>query len=157
MFRIVQAPSRGLNATTGQPIPPYFWLVCDERKCGQHRQQDIPKLNDALLEQEASAAVDAFTREAAKDGWLLAVDGHFCPSCYRVMVERDRQRQEQLQRMQQEAEQMRQKERGERNPLVQINTDTSPAAIKQARLLEERRRKITKNLQEGNVPKAQLQ
>ena len=42
MFRIVQAASRGIDPETQQPVPPYFWLICDERKCGVNSQRGHP-------------------------------------------------------------------------------------------------------------------
>ena len=103
------------------------------------------------MEKDASAAVDQFTRRAAAEGWLFAVDGHFCPQCYREMVARDRKRMAQLQRAQEELEALKDREKGYQGgaaaSLVQIGG--SPAQIKAARELEERRRRLTTGLKQG--------
>ncbi len=111
------------------------------RHRGQNARADIPHLAEETLERDASAAVDQFTRKAASEGWLLAVDGHFCPSCYKEMVARDQKRMEQLQKAMTE-------ERGARTKdLVQIGG--TPADIKRASELEERRRRLTTGLKTG--------
>jgi len=158
MFRIVQSRSSYGSEPGKVSEVPYFWLVCDDRKCGVSARADIPQLDSQQMEQSAAAAVDLFTRQAASEGWLLAVDGHFCPHCYKEMVARDLKRQEQLQRMQSEMEALKDKERGYNGggaALVQIGG--TPQEIKRARELEERRRRLTTGLKQGVGPKEALQ
>jgi len=153
MFRIVKSRSSYGSEPGKVSAVPYFWLVCDDRKCGQSARADIPQMDTANLEEQAIAAVDQFTRKAAAEGWLLAVDGHFCPSCFREIVERDRRRQEQLQQAARELEALKAKEAA--SSLVQIGG--TPQQIRAARELEERRRRLTTGLKQGMGPKEALQ
>lgn len=144
MFRLVGSASsvgRGTDADR-----PYFWLICDNRNCGVNARAAQPdvELGDNVNEVIYSA-MQAMIKHAQAEGWLYAIDGHFCPTHHKAMVEIERAK------MAQWVEQQAPKSHPQQQPLVQLGGND--AEIKRLKEMEDQKRRVEEGLRNGFTDK----
>lgn len=164
MFRTIQGgvsvqakqdPETGEEVEERIPYRPYFWLVCDNRSCGVAARMELPEFApDKDINKEVGKVLQQFTKVAGEEGWMIAIDGQFCPSHARAMVEVGKARAQyeagvamaaKAQAPAQDPPQAPPPARA--SSLVQI--DATPADIANAKLMAEKKRKVEAGLRNG--------